>query len=263
MNTLKKCILLMVLTLNLMPYMQDGKLKWTTTETAAQLYYTESTSGFGSYLCGETAHRNDSYYFFISDTICETLTSRPVSTFGTIYDNEYSPLSSNPCKTDIPTSSYEIDANGMVITYDCIFMVAEALTTKTAKDESLAHPNGINDPANAQGVSSYSNTKKYFESLGLTLTDAPTSESGLISAMSNCNTKIIISSCDLSTELNNTFIGHILIMYGIAKIDGEFVAYTWDSAQKTFFQGNCYVLAGADSRSITTLISGNKMYIVR
>ena len=41
MNIIKKCILLGILMLNLIPYMQDGKVKWTMTEAGAQSYILE------------------------------------------------------------------------------------------------------------------------------------------------------------------------------------------------------------------------------
>lgn len=64
--------------LNLMPYMQDGKLKWTTAEVGAQLYYTEAiiVPGF-VWQCGENAHKYKSSYYFYSDEECETLTTKP------------------------------------------------------------------------------------------------------------------------------------------------------------------------------------------
>jgi hypothetical protein len=74
MNTLKKCILLMVLTLNLMPYMQDGNVKWSTTETAAQLYYTEEVITAGLvWKCGDESFRDNSSYFFNSYVECESI----------------------------------------------------------------------------------------------------------------------------------------------------------------------------------------------
>lgn len=262
MKNLKKLLLLAVMFVNIMPYLKDGKVELSTTQAEAQLYYTESTDGY-FWLCGEIAHKYDASYFFTSDKVCEGLAEKPVVVPSSGFDTEYSPLSSNPCATSIPTSTYKNDGVGMPITYDCIFMVAEALTNATAKDESLAHPSGISDPANSQGVSSNLNTINYLKSLGLTVTKISNSESGLISAMSNCNNKVIVTSCDLESEVNNIFIGHILIIYGIAKINKKFEALTWDSNIKTHMDGSFYVMGGQSPVSIANLISGKNLYIVK
>jgi hypothetical protein len=65
MNTLKKCILLGILILNLIPYMQDGNVNWTTLKSSAQTYTWEGEYSNGLFKCVNTLNSADwfeSYY---------------------------------------------------------------------------------------------------------------------------------------------------------------------------------------------------------
>ena len=65
---MKKYILLLVLIINLVPYLKDGEMKWTTTEAGAQ-YYTIEMVGTES-LCGNI---EDSKDIFFSTTPCDKI----------------------------------------------------------------------------------------------------------------------------------------------------------------------------------------------
>ena len=67
---MKKYILLLVLIINLVPYIKDGEMKWTTTEAEAQYYTVEFDENAGLYLCGILLYPSSRFYNIDS---CEKL----------------------------------------------------------------------------------------------------------------------------------------------------------------------------------------------
>jgi hypothetical protein len=85
-KNMKKYLLLLALIINLMPYIKDGEMKWTTTEAKAQLYIVESYNGLYGWLCVNTADDED--FFWSTTSACEVtdiVDEEDVINNGTVY----------------------------------------------------------------------------------------------------------------------------------------------------------------------------------
>jgi hypothetical protein len=109
-KNMKKSLLLLAFIINLMPYINDGDMKWTTTEAQAQYYTIEeySLGSFGSiFVCGDYSNAST---VFASIILCEFLPP------GIYVDEEDDEATPEPTPTEKVLTRSEIFGSDIVQT---------------------------------------------------------------------------------------------------------------------------------------------------
>ena len=139
---MKKYILLLVLIINLVPYIKDGEMKWTTTEAGAQYYTIEFIVSSNSYVCGIYGNP---FVEVSSNILCEMLNpindppNDSVENIVKVYGQTVCPIAAN--------SIYE--------GYDwCVFMVAATLNCSTPCEEATSFYKTYRKELNISGCES-------------------------------------------------------------------------------------------------------------
>jgi hypothetical protein len=234
MKNLKKLLLLGVMLVNVMPYINNGKVEWKTTQAEAQYYTIEEVifENQIAYLCGDYSYL---WYTFLWDTPCEGLNPPPPEIDP---DGICSPESSFEWGIGSPTNFVGENHNNW-----CVFYVLNALDGKapciyakeyyygTWQDSAYTNFCNIDDPVSNDCISSLyaSNGVTVSDQVSLTASGNDEKSEQLLKLMVNWG-----NDCE-GDRKGILLLGgnHVSLAYGFRKLSFASFGETWVDVYNT------------------------------